>query len=326
MESSVAQPDEIGQGGRLFDRRRGVRPLIFGCEQLGGYNWGTIEVAEVEKAIAAALETGIVFFDTADCYGPFLSESRLGAAVRHARGRAVIATKFGVRLDAQGRRKNDTSPEWCREAVRGSLQRLGVDCIDLYQMHCHDGVTPLEDTIGELENLRASGLVGAWGLCNVRPADLPAAAWASCVSLQAELSLLSIEQEAVALEVCARGAHFLAYGVLAQGLLAGRYDAATRFGPEDRRSHQRYRNFHGERFFAGLEVLQELQSCASEIGCREGALAIAWVRSLHPRIWPIVGIKTRDQLQDALSATEIDVPVAVDGRLRAAAARFMTLG
>jgi aryl-alcohol dehydrogenase-like predicted oxidoreductase len=234
----------------------------------------------------------------------------------------VIATKFGVRLDAQGRRQNDSSPRWCREAVRGSLQRLGVDCIDVYQMHCHDGVTPLADTIGELENLRASGLIREWGLCNLTPADVPPDAWASCASLQAELSLLSISKEPAALEACTRGVRFLAYGVLAQGLLAGRYDAETRFPLEDRRSQARYRNFHGNRFHAALQVVGELKACASELGCRPGVLAIAWVRSLHPRIWPIVGIKTRSHLDDAVAAAELLVPDAVDARLRTAAARF----
>lgn len=322
MESAVTRAGDAGQGERLFDGLGAARRVVFGCEQLGGYNWGSIDVAEVEYAIAAALDAGVSVFDTADCYGPFLSEQRLGNAIRHFRGRAVIATKFGVRLDAQGRRSNDSSPQWCRQAVRGSLQRLGVDCVDLYQMHCHDGVTPLADTIGELEKLRESGLIREWGLCNVAPADVPPEAWASCASLQAELSLLSMFKEPAALEACSRGARFLAYGVLAQGLLAGQYDVEARFPLEDRRSQPRYRNFHGDRFTAALQVVSELKACASELGCRPGVLAIAWVGSLHPRIWPIVGIKTHSQLGDAVASAELSVPAAVDARLRAAAARF----
>jgi len=318
----VAEPGKAVMDAKVFDGLRSARRLVFGCEQLGGYNWGSVEITEIERAISVAVDAGVALFDTADCYGPFLSEERLGTVLRPVRKRVAIATKFGVRIDQQGRRTNDSSPQWCRKAAHDSLRRLGVDFIDLYQMHYRDGSTPLEDTIDELERLRTSGLIRQWGLCNVEPDEVPSDAWAFCASLQSELSLLAGDHELAARDACARGSRFLAYGVLAQGLLSGRYDAAAHFTPDDRRSHQRYRNFHGERFVAALEVLGELKACSSELGCQPSVLAIAWVRSLHPQIWPIVGIKSCSQLEDALSATDLDVSHSIVARLRAAAERF----
>ena len=319
-------PCSVGEGARvrdgLFANLASAPPLVFGCEQLGGYNWGDVDIGEMRDALSYALDCGIVAFDTADCYGPYLSEQRLGVALAGVRDRVIIATKFGVRLDNQGRRRNDSSPAWCRSAIEGSIRRLGVERIDLYQMHCHDGHTPLEDTVGALEDLRSRGLIRGWGLCNVAPATVPPTAWGGCESLQAELSLLAATQEHAAMQACERGVQFLAYGVLGQGLLSGSYDAGSRFSAGDRRTQAHYRNFHGARLRAALKLVDELKGCAVDLGCSASTLAIAWVRSLHLRVWPIVGIKRRSHVEDALRAVRLTVPQYVRTRLRAAATAF----
>ena len=116
--------------------------LGFGCEQLGGHAWGASDRAELEAAVVRAAELGIRLFDTADCYGLGESESRLGRLLAPFRTDALIATKFGVRFDAAGKVYYDASPAWARTAIDESLRRLGIDCIDLYQLHYPDGVTP----------------------------------------------------------------------------------------------------------------------------------------------------------------------------------------
>lgn len=322
MEQPADASPLIDNGLPLFGPTSNAPQMAFGCEQLGGHNWGTLDIDAVHEAIGVALDQGVTLFDTADCYGPELSEQRLGRALAGLGRQVHIATKFGVRLDDQGRRRNDSSAAWCRQAVRASLQRLGVERIALYQLHCHDGHTPIEDTLQALTDLRAEGLIAAWGVCNLGAQALTPEQWAACTSLQAELSLLAPQQVAPVREVCSRGVHFLAYGVLAQGLLSGRYDAETRFAVDDRRAMPRYHNFHGQRLQAALAVVETLRREAGALGCSPGMLAIAWVRTVHPNVWPIVGIKRRAHVDDAVRALSLQVPPEVVDRLSAAARTF----
>lgn len=307
---------------RLFGSLPDALPMAFGCEQLGGHNWGALDIDAVREAIALAVDQGVVLFDTADCYGPYLSEQRLGEALAGLGDRVHIATKFGVRIDDQGRRRNDSSAAWCRQAVRASLRRLNVERIALYQLHCHDGHTPIEETLQALADLQAEGLIGAWGVCNLGAEALTGPQWQACASLQAELSLLAPQQVAPVRQVCEQGVHFLAYGVLSQGLLSGRYDADTRFGADDRRAMPRYRNFHGQRLQAAMRVVEELRLAAAELGCTPGMLAIAWVRTVHPNVWPIVGVKRPGHVDDAVRALALRLPPEITARLSAAAHRF----
>lgn len=134
-----------------------VSRLGFGCCPMGGHGWGKVEEKDFKAAISAALDAGINFFDTADIYGFGHSEELLGKFLKERRKEAVIATKFGLRTDNKGKIFYDNSLAWIEKALDGSLSRLGVGQIDLYQVHYLDGKTPIADVIGVLEEKKKKG-------------------------------------------------------------------------------------------------------------------------------------------------------------------------
>ena len=143
-----------------------VSRLCMGGCPMGGHGWGNVQEAELIEAVHTALDKGITFFDTADTYGLGQSELTLGKALGSHRKDVVIASKFGVRV-GNGKTTYDNSPQWIREALDASLKRLGTDYIDLYQVHYRDGVTPIYDVVETLEELKAKGLIRAYGLSNL---------------------------------------------------------------------------------------------------------------------------------------------------------------
>lgn len=294
--------------------------VVFGCEQLGGHDWGTVDIAEAEAAVADAAALGVRAFDTADVYGLGSSERRLGAAVAGRRAEVLIATKFGIRFDSQQRRIHDSSPEWCLEAAERSLDRLSTTHIDLYQLHVWDERTPLDETFDALGRLQRQGIVRAIGVCNVEPGVIPPACLARCATWSREYSLLRREHEPAARRVSDSGLTVLAYGVLAQGLLSGKYDANSVFGAGDRRAHSRYRNFHGRDLRAGLQLVPLLHDIARQVGATPAQVAIAWIGHGVPRAIPLVGIKSRAQLHDAAAAARLCLPPEALARLDATAA------
>ena len=149
-----------------------VSRLCMGGCPMGGYGWGQVEEHELVDAVNAALDQGINFFDTADTYGLGQSEKTLGKALGNRRKDAVIATKFGVRVE-NGRTFYDNSPQWIKEACESSLKRLSTDYIDLYQVHYRDGVTPIGEVLQALEQLRSQGKIRYFGLSNLRSRDIP---------------------------------------------------------------------------------------------------------------------------------------------------------
>jgi aryl-alcohol dehydrogenase-like predicted oxidoreductase len=196
---------------------------------LGCNNFGRgVDEAGTRVVVDAALDVGVTLFDTADVYGNFGDSERfLGAALRGRRGRVVLATKFGGRMEGKG----GGSRAHIRKAVEASLDRLQTDRIDLYQYHHPDGVTPVEETLGALNELVEEGKVRYVGSSNFSPAEVEEAeqvahrnGWAAFVSAQNEYSLLKRDAEAELLPTCVRlGIGFLPYFPLASGLLTGKY-------------------------------------------------------------------------------------------------------
>ena len=146
------------------------RICMGGCP-MGQYGWGEVQEKELLDAVSAALDIGINFFDTADTYGLGTSERTLAKALGTKRKNAVIADKFGVRVE-NGHTFYDNSPEWIRKALEGSLKRLGTDYIDLYQIHYRDGKTPIGEVVEELERLKRKGYIRHYGLSNIHREDL----------------------------------------------------------------------------------------------------------------------------------------------------------
>lgn len=275
-----------------------------GCGPMGVHDYGRVDPAELSRVIDEALACGLVFFDTADIYGLGYAEEFLGRNLGERRHRAVIATKGGVRRTADGRVYYDTSADWLNTALENSLCRLRTDYIDLYQVHYLDGHTPAEEIACQLEGFRQAGRIRAYGFCNTSLRDI------SCVesgvgfaSVQNEFSLAcrNSEEEIEKLK-SELGVTFIAYGVLGQGILTGKYSRSSLFDENDRRRKESYTNFHGIGIERNLSLLEHMKETARRCGRSCAQIAIRWVLEYCPGSVALVGIKSRRQLQDSLSA------------------------
>lgn len=300
---------------------KSVCRIGFGCEALGGFNWGDVDIGEVQAAISNAVDGTLlgqtILFDTSDTYGPKLSEERLGEALLGQTERAVIATKFGVRL-SDGRVWRDASVSYADKALDRSLKRLQRDQIDLYQLHWPDGKTPLTETLTALENFRAEGRIKAYGVCNVSLADLRVLVcdFPGLASFSQSHSLIKREDTKHINDLCAEGLTFLAYGCLGQGLLSGKYNKSSRFGINDRRSLEKYKNFHGVQFANNLTVVEELKTQAAVLGRPVATLALQFVLADLPDAIALAGIKSTAQWGQNLQALKTDLPHATYSILR----------
>ena len=272
---------------------------IGGCP-FGGHGWGSCDPREMTRAIHAAWDAGLDFFDTADVYGLGQSERLLGEALRGKP--AVVATKCGVRVEG-GRTWYDNAPAWITAACEDSLRRLNRDCIDLYQLHYRDG-TPMGEILETFHKLRDSGKIRHFGLSNIPLSDLPELRpWAGeFVSLQKEFSLARREQESDLLALCgALGMTPMSWGSLGQGVLTGKYDGSTVFGSDDRRSRETYGNFRPGRLERNLQIVAALGQIAAERGKRTAAVAVRFILDRLPGSVALCGVKRTDQLlTDAL--------------------------
>lgn len=294
-----------------------IPPLGFGCCPMGGHGWGYVDEMELIQAVRAALDVGVQFFDTSDIYGLGASEMLLGRALRERREKAVIATKFGVRYQ-NGQSFHDTSVQWINTAVDGSLRRLGVDCIDLYQMHYWDGKTPLDEIAAVLESLQVAGKIRAFGITNHDPRDQ---AWSTCrikpICYSYHYSLVHREHEAaIVANQSELGLVFMSWGSLGQGVLSGKYQSLSQLDPSDRRQREEYLNFHGAKFAAIQQVLQEMKLIAAEAGITSlTQLALRWIIDHIPRALPLVGVKRPEQIIDAAAVLRFKLDPVICARL-----------
>ncbi|MGM9661023.1 MAG: aldo/keto reductase [Faecousia sp.] len=275
-----------------------VSRLCMGGCPMGGYGWGTVEEQELVAAVNTALDRGINFFDTADTYGLGQSERTLGKALGSRRGEAVIATKFGVRVE-NGRTTYDNSPEWIVTACENSLRRLKTDYIDLFQIHYRDEKTDLSTVVETLEILRRQGNIRYFGLSNLKRTDLPELEHykGSFVSLQNQYSLACRDQEQDILELSEKmEVSPLTWGSLGQGILTGKYDKNVVFGSGDRRSREIYVNFHGEKLLKNLEIVEQLKTVAEVYGKPVCAVAIRFILDYLPGSVVLCGVKRPEQI------------------------------
>lgn len=273
------------------------RLCVGGCP-MGGHGWGVVQETELIGAVHAALDMGINFFDNADTYGLGQSERTLGKALGSRRSEAVIATKFGVRVGKQGT-VYDNSPQWIREACESSLQRLGTDYIDLYQMHYRDGRTDIGTVLEVLEQLRREGKIRHFGLSNLTEADFAELAQykGKFASLQNEYSLARRDHEADILKFSQElDLTPLTWGSLGQGILTGKYDRTATFGSNDRRSREIYVNFHGEKLLKNLEIVEHMRQIAAGRGKSVSAVAIRFILDHLKDSVVICGVKRPAQL------------------------------
>jgi aryl-alcohol dehydrogenase-like predicted oxidoreductase len=306
---------------KLPERRiggRAVSPIGLGCMGMSEF-YGPTDDARSLETLAHAFEAGVTTYDTADIYGFGHNESLLGQFLHGRRERVHVATKFGiVRKPGSYERRIDNSPAYLRSACEASLQRLGIERIDLYYIHRIDADTPIEESVGALSRLVEEGKVEAIGLCEVSPATLRRArAIHPIAAVQSEYSLWTRDPEAGLLQACREaGASFVAYSPLGRGFLTGRIAADTRLDAADfRRSNPR---FQGDNLSRNLAIADTLREIAGDKGCTPAQLALAWLLAQGPDVIPIPGTKRIAYLKENLGA--LDVVLSGDDLARIAAA------
>jgi aryl-alcohol dehydrogenase-like predicted oxidoreductase len=283
--------------------------------------YGAGDDEESVATIHEALNSGVNFLDTADMYGPFTNERLVGRAIKGRRDEVVLATKFGNQRGEDGSfvRINGT-PEYVIAACDASLQRLGVDVIDLYYQHRVDRTVPIEETWGAMKSLVDAGKVRHLGISEASSATIERAhAVHPVAALQSEYSLWSRDPEDGTLDTCRRlGIGFVAYSPLGRGFLTD--EAATvSSGEQDFRS--RNPRFNGSAFESNLALVKNLEVIAAEKKVTVAQLSLAWVLSRGNDVVPIPGTKRRKWLRENIAATEIQLSDDDVARLEAAVPR-----
>jgi aryl-alcohol dehydrogenase-like predicted oxidoreductase len=284
-----------------------VSAIGLGCMGMSEF-YGTADEGDATATIHRALELGVTLLDTADMYGPFTNERLVGRAIAGRREQVVLATKFGNVRGEHGERlgiRGDAG--YVRQACDASLERLGVDHLDLYYQHRVDKSVPIEETVGAMAELVAAGKVRHLGLSEASAETIRRAhAVHPITALQSEYSLWTRDPEGRVLPTVRElGIGFVAYSPLGRGFLSGRFTSPDDFPEGDfRSSHPR---FQGENFARNLELVDRVREIAEEKGVTPGQLALAWVLHRGDDIVPIPGTTAVRHLEENASALAIEL-------------------
>lgn len=284
-----------------------VSTMGLGCMGMSEF-YGRSDEAQATATIRRALDLGVTLLDTADMYGPFSNERLVGTAVRGRRDEVQLATKFGNERLADGTRLGiNGSPEYVRRACDASLQRLGVDHIDLYYQHRVDKSVPIEDTVGAMSELVRAGKVGHLGLSEASADTIRRAhAVHPITALQTEYSLFTRHIEDEILPTLRQlGIGLVPYAPLGRGMLTGTITSIDALDADDFRRHNpRYR---GAAFEHNLDLVGKVRELAAAKGVTPGQLALAWVLGAGDDVVPIPGTRRIAYLEENLAAVAVEL-------------------
>jgi aryl-alcohol dehydrogenase-like predicted oxidoreductase len=286
-----------------------VSAIGLGCMGMSAF-YGATDEAEALRTIDRALDLACNFLDTSDMYGPHTNERLVGRAIASRRDAVFLATKFGIRIEPGGdgapwRRVIDGTPSYVRSACEGSLERLGVDHIDLYYQHRVDPNTPIEDTVAAMAELVAAGKVRHLGLSEASAETIRRAhAVHPITAVQSEYSLWTRDVEDEILPTLRElGIGLVAYSPLGRGFLSGRFSSPDELDEGDfRRSGPR---FTGSNLQHNLRLAERVKELAAEKGVTPGQLALSWVLARDEHLVPIPGTKRVSYLEENLGAADV---------------------
>jgi aryl-alcohol dehydrogenase-like predicted oxidoreductase len=296
---------KLGQDGLT------VSALGLGCMGMS-QSYGSAEERDEKESIATihrAIELGVTFLDTAEVYGPFTNEELVGRAIKGRRDQVVIATKFGFRIEGDQRSLSelDSRPAHIREAVEGSLRRLGTDHIDLLYQHRVDPAVPIEDVVGTMADLVSQGKVRFLGLSEAGESTIRRAhATHPIAALQSEYSLWERNLEPRIIPLLRElGIGLVPFSPLGRGFLTGTAKRAEEYPEGDyRRGDPRYQ---GENFDANMRAASAVQQLGARKGATPGQIALAWLLHKGDDIVPIPGTKRRSYLEENVASATVDL-------------------
>ncbi|MCE3277445.1 MAG: yhdN 7 [Propionibacteriaceae bacterium] len=307
-----------------------VSAIGLGCMSMtGGYS-DKPDRREMISLIRTAVDRGVTFFDTAEIYGPYANEELVGEALAPYQDQVLIATKFGWDIDPVERKPRGrvtSRPEVIKHVVDGSLQRLGVDTIDLYYQHRVDPDVPIEDVAGAVKDLIEAGKVKHFGMSEAAAGTIRRAhAVQSLTAVQNEYSLWWRRPEEEVLAACEElGIGFVPYSPLGKGFLTGTITASTNFdASNDIRST--IPRFSPEALLHNQAVVDLLASIAQRKGATPGQIALAWLLAQKPWIVPIPGTRKLHRLEENIGAAGVDLSRDELAEIEAAASKIQVQG